>query len=490
MRTRAAVVIATLALLALAGWTFMPWLRDARGPLNASESISVAVVPFDTVGLPAGEEYLLLGMADALATQLGTLPRFGVRPTSSVLGRAKAQADPLTIGRSLRVDHLLTGLIQRYDDRVRVTVHLTDVATGIQRWSDRIDARFEDLLQLQNAVATRVAASLSDRMTGADRTRLASGQTANPAAYTRYLQARFFLSKAESDDIKSAVDLFQQAIDLDQGYAVARAGLSSAYRMLGLGAVRGLVPHEAMPRAREAALAALRIDPNVAEAHLTLGLVSFAYDWDWAAAERSLQQSIALNPNNGDARRGYGWFLGAMGRFDEALRELHRATELDPVAILARENYGVVLGLAGRPEDALEQLRVASELDPAAPRPHGRRIAILESMGRLDEAIAAWQTSLRAAGDTARADQLGRVLAAGGYRACVEFELRRIEPEAEPLNAANLYAILGDNDKAALYLERALAGKNTWLPFLKVDRRFARLHGHPGFEKVLRQIGL
>jgi serine/threonine-protein kinase len=483
-----ASLVAAAVVVAVIGWIVAT--RPFSGHSPDDDVVDLAVLPFDAVGLAAGEEYLGVGMADALTTQLGSLPQFNVRPTSSILARRSTMTDPLDVARALQVEYALSGLIQRYEDRVRVTVQLIAVAAPEKQWTERVDGRFTDLFQLQDTVARRVAASLSERLGSIDTSRLAAGQTTNADAYTRYLQARYFLSKAQNDDIKRAVGLFREAVALDGRYALAYAGLSAAYRTLGIGAVRGLSPHEAMPLARQAATAALALDPDAAEAYLTLGLVSFQYDWNWREAESALQQAVALSPNMADAHRGYGWFLGAMGRFDEGVGELRRATELDPVSILARENYGVVLGLAGRYAEALEQLQRANEIDPSAPRPYMRRIAVFESMGQYDDAIRAWQEMLRAGGNLARADQVGAVLAAGGYDAVMRYELQRIRQAEQPLDAATLYVRIGDVENAIAFLERALPTKNTWLPFIKVDERFKRLHSHPRFQQVLLRMGL
>jgi tetratricopeptide (TPR) repeat protein len=422
-------------------------------------------------------------------TQIGNLSAIGVRPTTSVREFTQPDADPLAIGRKLGVDHVLAGLVQRNGDRVRVTVQLVDVATGTQRWADRIDAAFPDLFTLQDIVSQRVATALVTALDASDRAGLSARHTRDPEAYQLYLQGRYFLARPGRADLEHGLSLFQQAVALDPQYALAYAGIASAHRTLAVNYTQGASPIESMPLAREAALKALAIDPTVAEAHLVLATVHLMFDWDWEGTGVSVARAIELSPNFSDAHRLRGWYLVAMGDLDRGLDELKVATRLDPTAGLTLENLAIALDFAGRSREALETVRAAVRLEPGNTRPMGRLIWMLERQRRFEEAFSARQTAWRTGGRPAEAERLGRIHAAGGYRAVIQDSVERPGPH-DAIGAAWAYEQLGDRDGAIRELTRAVEEKHTWVPQIKSDRRFASLRGDARYEALLRRIGL
>jgi TolB-like protein/predicted Ser/Thr protein kinase len=465
---------------------FPPASADAVS--GAAGGTTLAVLPFHTAGLTENDEFLGLGIADAVISQIGNLPSLGVRPMSSVWAYTQPDVDPVIVGRRLQVDHVLAGLVQRIGDRIRVTVHLVDTDTGIQRWSEGLDGAATDIFSLQDAIARRVASRLTALST-ADRDTIAARHTTDPEAYRLYLQGRFQLAKMIRPSVERSAELFQQAIALDERYALAHVGLAYAYRMLGSGLVGPVTPG-AETRVREHAQKALALDPTLGEAHMLLGVVQYANDWDWDGAERSLEQAVALSPNSAETRRGYGILLVVTGRLAEGVQELTLARQLDPTSVTMIENLSIGLDYSGRSDEALAALEAASQLEPGNPRPHFRRVLILDRLRQFDEAIRARQEAARLAGRAEEAEFLGELFRTSGYRRVLEYMHRLHEERRELMQAAFVAMALGRHDDALRHLEECYRIRDRVIPFLKVDPAFEPLRNDPRFVGLLRRIGL
>lgn len=496
VRRAIAATLAVAATAALLSWGIPAIWRSAPAGSGAADVgdpvadvTSLAVLPFRTIGQNADDQYLGFGIADAVITRLGDVRQLRVRPSTSVREFTDATLDPLDAGRKLKVDHILSGLVQRDGDRVRVTVQLVDVSDGAQRWTSRIDLRSSDLFTLQDTVAERVVTALAVRNGPGEPAGPAPRQTANPEAYQIYLQARYYLARVSRADIERSLALFQQAVGLDPGYALAHAGIATAHRKLATNFTQGASPLDGMPLARAAAVRALALNADLPEALVILGGVQFQYDYDWSAAEASLKKAVLLGPNVVDARRGLGWLLAGSGRIEEAVRELQRAVDLDPGEALSRENLACVLEFGGRSAEALETLDGAIRVDPLNPRPFGRRAWMLEVHQRFDEALASRQAGLRVAGRGDEAERLGRLYAKGGQRALLDDTARRPGPK-DPIGAAWTHMQLGNREAALAELERGAREKHSWMVVTKVDPRFASLRGQPRFRALMQQIGL
>jgi serine/threonine-protein kinase len=462
--------------------------QPAPAPPTA-RTTTLAVLPFQLIAPGPRDEHLGLGIADAIITQLGTLRRLSVRPTTSIRAFVQPNLDVGAAARALAVDHVLSGLIQRDGDRVRLTVQLINSATGSQEWTARIDAESNDLFALQDTVSQRVAAVLVSDVNDAERARLTAPHTASPEAYQLYLQGRYFLSKATPAAARQSVRLFEQAVALDARYALAYTGLAEAYRQLG-STLFGIVPlREGMNAARAAAARAIELDANLADAHTALGAIQFQYDWDAGAAEASLQRAVALGPEISIAHRFLGWHHLAVGRFTESIEELRRARELDPLSALTSELLAVALDYSGRPDLALSELEAATALEPTSSRAPVRRAWILERTGRTADAVPLWQASSRLRGLGDEADRIGQLFATQGYRPVAELRARAALASRNRLAAVYAYLMLEQTDLALEQMALGIQERNTWVPFLDVDPWFAPLRSDPRFIAIRNQTG-
>ena len=452
---------------------------------------SLAVLPFALINPGAGDEYLGLGLADALITQLGNTGHLVVRPTSAVRRYADPDRDSAAVGRELGVDAVLEGTVQQAGGRLRVTVQMVGAQAGVSLWADKFSAPFTDIFEVQDSISEQVARALAPRLTGADRRLLRKRYTENAEAYQSYLRGRYFWNKRNLEGFRKAVAHFRQAIEHDAAYALAYSGLSDTYAMLASWGEPP--PREVMPLARAAAERALEIDPELSEAHASLGNVLYSL-WHFYESEAALRRAIELNPNYATAHNRYAQLLVSLERFAEAEREIVRAHELDPLSPMVTTAVAGPYLYSGRYEEAVAQYGRALELDPDFIPALFSLANALAQLGRHAEALAA---SARAVAVSGRhplivAAHAGLLATAGR----VEEARRELDALLSsgaavlPFSLATVYARLGDDERALACLERAYEERNTHLNDLNIELEFAPLRRDPRFRDLARRVGL
>lgn len=487
---RVASVAAVLGaiLLALAIWSNMePTIHG----MKRVEIRSLAVLPFETLGAQAGDEYLGLGMADALITKLGSTGKIATRPTRAIQKYQNISQEPRAVGREQNVDAVLDGSIQRSTDRVRVTARLIRVADGMQLWADTFDEDFTNLFAVEDAVSARVAGSIQLELTGEQKERLAKRPTSNSEAYQAYLRGRYFWNERTGEGLKKGLSNFRRAVDLDPTYAEAYAGIADSYAMLGLYTV--LPPNEAFPKAKAAAIHALELDSALAEAHATLGFVHFYYDWNGAAAEKEFATALQENPHYAMAHSWRGFNLAVMGRAAEAIKEATLAQTDDPLSAIVGTNAAWVYFLARQNGKAIETLENVIEIDPNFPRAHFRLGNIYEHEGQYDRAIAEYVKAVQlSAGDTYYEASLGHAYAMSGMVAEAEKSLHHLEELSSrryvpPYAIALIYLGMGNKHHGLEWLEKASADRSTSMAYLRVDPTLNSLRSEPRFASLVKQ---
>ena len=460
-------------------------------PAGAAPPRSLAVLPFSLINPGAGDEYLGLGLADALITQLGNTGHLVVRPTSAVRKYAEQHRDSAAAGRELGVDAVLEGSVQQAAGRLRVTVQLVSARAGVPVWADKFSAPFTDIFDVQDSISEQVARALAPRLSGDDRRLLRKRYTENAEAYQAYLRGRYFWNKRNLEGFRKAVAHFRQAIEHDPAYALAYTGLSDTYAMLASWGEPP--PREAMPLARAAAERALEIDPELSEAHASLGNVLY-FQWDCAGAERALRRAIELNPHYATAHNRHAQLLVSLERFAEAEAAVRRAQELDPLSPMVTTAVAGPYLYAGRFEEAVAQYRKALELDPDFIPALFSAANALAQLGRFEEALASSRRAVEVSGrhPLIVAGHAG-VLATAGREAEARRELDDLLASGAPVlpySLATVYARLGDAERTLACLEEAFAERNTHLNDLNVELEFAPFRDDPRFRDLARRVGL
>lgn len=484
MRLGAAVVLLLATVLAAMH------LR-APGPPEAAPGPprTLAVLPFRPLVTETGDPALELGIANSLILRLGAVDGLAVQPVSAVRRYQDPAMDPVAVGRALRVEAVLEGHLQRVDDRIRVGVRLLRVADGRQLWADEFDEALAGIFAIQDAISSRVVAALALQLDARARRRLARQSTHSAAAYEHYLRGRFHLSLAQP---RQAMEMFEEAIALDPGYASAHAGLADILSRMPI-ATDSAAPGP-MERARALAAQALALDPELASAHAVLGWIGFYYDWDWPASEASYRRALALDGADFSAHLGYAHLLSNIGRTAEALEQVDLALRADPLSPLAGTLRAQFLFHAGRTQEASAQLDDTLAAAPAFWIAHLLRGQLHLQAGRLADAVDAFDLAAASGGTWMPQGMAAHARARSGDARSA----RRIldaprDAEAAPVPPyveAVLRLGLGEHDAALAALQRALAERDVRMVFLGVDPIWQPLRDEPGFVELLARMGL
>ena len=482
--------VALLFLLAAAGWFYKS--REAKGePID-----SIAVLPFMNANGNPDSEYLSDGITESLINSLSQLPHLKVMSRDSAFMYKGKDQDARTVGKALKVRAVLKGRVMQRGDELEISAELVDARDDSHIWGQQYSRKASDIFALQGALAKEMTSMLQMRLTGDEEKRMEKSYTANADAYQDYMKGRYWWSKASEDGVKKGIDYFQQAIAKDPNYALAYSGLSDSYALLaGLAVVP---PKEMFPKAKEAALKALELDDTLAEAHASLAIVDFMYDWDRAGADREYQRAIELNPNNASIHMWYGLSLVHAGRLREAISEQKRATELEPSVPNITRGLGATLYYARQYDQSIEQLKKTLELDSNFYLAHNDLGYDYLEKSMYPEAIAEFEKAVTASGRGAPAlASLAYAYAVQGKKAEAQNVLDQLtelskKKYIQPRLLARIYVGLGDKDKAFEYLKKSYEDRSIETGFgtINVDPDFDPLRSDPRYNDLLRRMNL
>jgi TolB-like protein/Tfp pilus assembly protein PilF len=359
-----AIGAAAVAITVGAGALFLIRAGDEATPAveaHRADRSALAVMPLTASGSDPSQNYVAAAMTTELITRLSNMSALRVTAPSSVLQYVRDGKSIIDVGRDLGVGTLLEGTLEQTDDETRITLHLLDTKNQQRLWSRTYVSPPDGLQSLQQRMAIDAAAALKAEIEPGERSRVSAAGTTSPDAYLLYLKGRHFLDKANPESVMQAREYFQQALDLDPLFAQGWSGLADAYGALGV--FSPLPAADVYPRMRAAAARALKIDPTLAEAHVSLGIALSYHYWDFQAAARHYRRAIELSPSYAEAYRYYAEDLRNGGRFDEALEAARKAAELDPLSNHQVE-HGIILYMAGRYDEAAAQYERLLAINP------------------------------------------------------------------------------------------------------------------------------
>ena len=490
------VVSATLGVILVTGLGWTMWRKTGREPANATTPRikTIAVLPFKPLSNDGREQYLELGIADALITRLSSIKQIMVRPTSSVRKFAGTNYDPIAAGRELKSDAVIEGSIQRLDDRLRINVQLIRISDGSVLWGYHCEDLCTDLFTAQDSISENVARSLTLTLSDVEGQALGKRYTTSSDALRAYLNARYYYGKRTKEAANKTVDYLQQAVILDPQYALAYAALSEAYASMAFLHVAGT--REAMTKAKEAADHALRLDPTLAQAHSASAFIKLTYDWDWEGSEREFQKALELNPNDSAVLDEYATLLEVQGRTDEAIVEVNKARELDPLSLLISRNAGRAYYYARRYDRAIQIWEETAEMDRSFPAVNNWLTWVYEAQGDYKQAIESHLKQEALDGmDAASLQSLRQSYDSGGWKT---YWQRDLELHQQQFNEAlsdrydfvQLYRRLNRSDEAFKWLNKACDERSIWLIWLKVDPAVDSLRSDPRFAELMKRVGL
>ncbi len=458
---------------------------------STEASPSVAVLPFANMSADEENEYFCDGLAEELLNALAKIDGLKVAARTSAFAFKGKDTNIREIAETLGVKSILEGSVRKSANRLRITAQLINAADGYHLWSERYDREMKDIFDIQDEIAVAVVDALKIKLLGDDKAALLKRHTQSPEAHEFYLRGLSHFAKWTPGDFHKAIENFEKAIAIDPAYASAYAGVADSYTELSF---FSFSPIDARSSARDAANKALQIDPDLAEAHNSVALIKLYFDWDYPAAEAAFKKAIALNPGSAIVHMWYGWFLGLMARFDESLRELRRAHELDPLSGPNNNAIGVVLLWSGQTDRAIEQFKDVLELIPGYPVSNTFLAEAYAAKGDMASAIATIEKTPREAMDPQALGTTGYIYAVSGDREKAqkileEFATRSSNEYVPALNFAQIYSGLGDHENALARMDEARVEGAIWIPFLKVDLKFAPLRSDPRFIELLRKVG-
>ena len=487
-----------ILILLLAAWgVYSPRYRARVHPAASSGRAMLAVLPFENLTGDASQDYFSDGLTEEMIAQLGDLDPYhlGVIARTSVMQYKHSNKALDQIGHELGVQYALEGSVRSDSGKLRINAQLIQLKDQTHLWTRQYDREPGSLLELQGEIAKEIAEEIQLKIgvhepINSGQEPLLSSRASE--AYVLYLKGLYFCNKRTVLGLQQAIRYFQQAIDKDPADAKAYAGLAQAYALMG--GYNVMPPTESMPKARAAALRALKLDERLPEAHAALAVIAQNYDWDWATANMEYRRAIQLNPNYATGHHWYAECLALQGRFDQAFPEIESARQLDPLSLSIGADYGAILYFSRQYDRAIEQFRAVLEMEPNFPR---ARMVVWTYVqkGQFADALTAaeaWHTSDDSAwGWAVTAYAAGRSGDKARAKLALE-QLRRIEGHSgfDSLSLAIAYIGLGDNDNALTWLEKAYREHSGSLSALKVDPTYDPLRGDPRFQQLLRRIGL
>jgi TolB-like protein/Tfp pilus assembly protein PilF/tRNA A-37 threonylcarbamoyl transferase component Bud32 len=455
---------------------------------------SIAVLPLRVLsptGDNTGDEYLGIGLTDAIITRLSNVQRLVVRPTSSVLRYHGSAVDPLVAGRDLGIDYIVDGTLRRVGNRIRVTAQLLNVTEGVTRWAEHFDEDSTDVLQIEDSISERIATALLPQLTGDEQRQLSKRGTDVAEAFEAYLRGRYYWNSYTEAGLAKALDCYKHAIELDPNYALAYTGIADYYNWLGVFGIKPFI--ECAAAAKQAASKAIELDSTSAEAYSALGFAIACHDFDWAVAEAQHRRAIEINPNYATAHHWYGFHLLMEGRFEEALYQVHQARQLDPLSPSIMQALGWCYYQMRRFDESLATYRSMLESAPEFSYGLVTYAWTLRHTGGMDEAILNAEKALEfSSGGQLFVAGLGAAYAAAGRTKDAEAVLDQLDQMTvhgyvSPYHVALIHLHLGNRDEAIAQLRKGAELRDAWLVWLGVEPQWDPLRGHPEFEALLRQ---
>ena len=453
---------------------------------------SLAVLPLQGPGNDPNVEYLSEGIVESIINTLSRIRQLRVLACSTIFRFKGKDIDPQTVGLQLNVRTVMMIRVIRLEEKLIIRSELVKVADGSQLWGEQYNRNLSDLLEIQDEIAKAITESLKFKLTPQEKIHLAKKETENTEAFNLYLRGRYFWNRYNKEWVLKAIEAFKQAIAIDSNYALAYCGMADAYFRL---SNVHFPPLEVLPKAREAALKAVEIDENLADAHSSLALIYVYFDHDWVRAEKEFRKALDLAPDLLSAHQRYGSYLTFMGRFEEAIRHYETALELDPFSLQGNMNLATTYYLRGEYDRANNHLAKTMELEPNYMPTMFLLACVYIRQNRWEEAIAEFQQIYKLDEEAYLAlGFMGYAHALAGQRDEAETLLNilrdiSLRKYVSPYSMLVIHLALGRHDQVFELLEQLYEERNDWLVWLKVSPELKNLRNDSRFKNLMRRVG-
>jgi serine/threonine-protein kinase len=459
----------------------------------SSETPSIAILPFVNVSADPENEYFCDGLAEELINTLMKLDKIRVAARTSTFAFKGRESDVRYIGQNLNVQTVLEGSVRKSGDRLRITAQLINVNDGYQVWSERYDRELADIFEIQDEITLAIVDVLKVKLLSNEKAVLRKRYTDNVEAYQLYLKGRLW-NRRTADGFKSAIGYFQKAIELDEGYAIAHAGLADYYTVLAF--YEGLPPKIAGEKAKSYASKAIALDNTIGETHSSYGVTLGAFDWNWTEARASYRRAMEINPYYMPAYQYLAMNLLIQNQPDEALENAQRCIEIDPLLPVINANLAWFYYLSRKYEMAEEQARMTIDIEPNHFTAHWVLGLALAAKKKYEASIESLRNAVTISSERPFViAELARVNAVAGREDDARQILTSLEKAAEenyisPVNRAKIYLGLGDTDKVFEWLEQGFEERSVRMPYFMIDPQCDRIRDDMRFADMRRRMGI
>jgi TolB-like protein/Flp pilus assembly protein TadD len=462
--------------------------EELRPKSEVVARIRLAVLPFENLSADPDQDFFSDGLTEEMISQLGRLSpaRLGVIARTSAMRYKRTDKRIDQIGEELNLDYILEGSVRRAENRIRITAQLIQVADQTHLWAESYNRELADIFQVQHEVAHRVASSLAFELLPES-----AAQQVTPEAYDAYLHGKFYWNKGTDTEAWKAVECFRDAIRLYPGYSLAYSATADCYGRLAW--YGSLNPQEAAKKAEKAALRALQADDQSGEAHCSLALVRFWFDWNWIEAEKEFKTALALKPNYAAAHNWYAAYLNVMGRFEEAAIEHGTAEEWDPLSLVIAMNRADPYYFSHRFPQAVKIFEDLLRREPGFFPAEYNLARLYAQCGRVQEALASFRHVRQVSGVRQADAAVAYACALAGQNdeaRQIQTALREFASSAYlPAPQLAMIAIgFGELDAAVRYLQQGLEERSCLMIYLKADPLYDPLRSHPGFLSIIKHM--
>ncbi len=465
-------------------------INDELTPtLDSMLEASIVVLPFVNRSSDEENEYFSDGLTEEIIADLAKVRKLRVISSTTAMMFKNSEKNSQTIGKELNVHYLLEGSVRKAGRKVRITAQLINTLDDAHVWAEKYSGSLEDIFEIQETLSRKIVSALKVQLTP-EESKLVEKNPAHPDAHDAYLKGRYHLNMATPQGFLKALEFFQKAVELDDQYALAYAGLATAYNYLGFA---GFKASDVFPKAREAAKKAHQLDNLLAEAFIELGYMTTFYEWDWERAEKYIERAIELRPNSSQAHLTHHWFLFTQNRAEECWAAISKASELDPLSMIIHMNRPNYFQLIGDIERMLQYSLNTLELNPYA------ITALLNAgwaymmMERFTEAADMFKTVVQLTG-SGQKGQWAYALARSGQKKAAESVLEELLNPSEadfirPLQIASAFIGLKQFDQAFAWLARAYEeNASPLMAFIWVLPSSEPIREDPRFQALLKRL--
>jgi serine/threonine protein kinase len=463
-----------LAAAVLALFLLLKFSPKKESQLSSAAVPSLAVLPFTDYSPEKDQAALCEGFAETILTSLANLKNLQVRGKYSSF-QFTALDDLQEVGKKLNAQKLLTGSLQKSGDILRITVQLTDTATGTPDWSDKFDGEIDQIFDIQDSITSKTLAMLNVDLSTEVNSRLVKRYTNSKDAYDLYLKAKYISRSWTLDVLLRAIPLYLEAIELDPNFVLAHIELAGLYSELFLSYHYGS-REEAYAKSKEALDKAFALDSEVAEAYAVLAGLNCAYEYDMTAAEQNYRKALRLSPKNLSVLESHQLFLISIGRLDEALSEIELMIDLDPLYVQNYFYLGRLYYWLHHYDDSLSAYQKGLDIDPNYLNILGWRIFTYLARDNYEKALEATKS------DPKRYSEFIAI--------CEATRGKRAEGEiSKPFWAAHYYAALGERDLTLKIMTQIFDENRTSLGLCFLSHFFDKYRTDPEFVALLEKSG-